>query len=75
MMQLWLLRRIVLALLVTLFASTINAAEIKVAVAANFTEPAKEIAAAVREGHGSQTHLELWSHGRLLRSDQPRRAF
>lgn len=60
MMHLWLLCRTMLALLVTLLAASANAAEIKVAVAANFTEPVKEIAALFEK---TTTHKLVLSYG------------
>lgn len=63
MMHLWPLRRTMLALLLTLLATSAKAAEVKVAVAANFTEPVKEIAALFEKTTGHRLILSFGATG------------
>lgn len=55
--------RVALASVLTLIATPLPAAETQVAVAANFTEPAKEIAAAFQKATGDTAVLSFGSSG------------
>jgi len=59
------MRRLLLGLLLSLMAGPVFAAETQVAVAANFTEPAKEIAAAFRAASGHTAVLSFGSSGQF----------
>ena len=59
------LRRAVLAAALVLCAGTARAAEVPVAVAANFTEPAKEIAAAFKKATGDDAVLSFGASGQF----------
>ncbi|MFW2828705.1 molybdate ABC transporter substrate-binding protein [Sphingomonas sp. ID0503] len=52
-----------LVALLALLAAPVHAGEVKVAVAANFTEPAKEIAAAYEKASGDRVTLSFGSSG------------
>jgi hypothetical protein len=66
--------RLFAPLLALLLALPAQAAEVNVAVAANFTAPMKVIAAEVREGHRAQGESVVRFHRQVLRPDQERRA-